>query len=60
MGQRSIALVRREFDLNVVADRYADLYRKLVFTGRRSEEPTVLSRDIHEDRRVSQHSGKVP
>jgi glycosyltransferase involved in cell wall biosynthesis len=58
MGQRSIALVRREFDLNVVADRYADLYRKLIFTGRRSEDPAALSRDAHEDRRVSQHSGK--
>jgi glycosyltransferase involved in cell wall biosynthesis len=60
MGQRSIALVRREFDLNVVADRYADLYRKLILTGRRSEDPAVLSRDIHEDRRVSQHGGKSP
>ncbi|MGM4920656.1 glycosyltransferase [Tardiphaga sp. 813_E8_N1_3] len=60
MGQRSIALVRREFDLNVVADRYADLYRKLIFTGRRSEDTTVLSRDINEDRTASQHGGKSP
>jgi len=34
MGERSIDLVRREFDLNVVADRYADLYRQLFFAGR--------------------------
>jgi glycosyltransferase involved in cell wall biosynthesis len=26
MGQRSIGLVRQKFDLNIVADRYADLY----------------------------------
>jgi glycosyltransferase involved in cell wall biosynthesis len=30
MGQRSTELVRREFDLNVVADRYADLYMRLL------------------------------
>jgi len=30
MGRRSIDLVRREFDLNVVADRYAKLYRQLL------------------------------
>ncbi|WP_314957530.1 glycosyltransferase [Bradyrhizobium cosmicum] len=29
MGQRSIAAVRQEFDLNVVADRYAELYSQL-------------------------------
>lgn len=29
MGQRSINMVRHEFDLNVVADRYAELYRQL-------------------------------
>ncbi|OAF10674.1 glycosyl transferase family 1 [Bradyrhizobium centrolobii] len=33
MGQRSIGLVRREFDLNVVADRYAALYRQLLSCG---------------------------
>lgn len=32
MGQRSIDLVRQKFDLNVVADRYTDLY-KLTLTG---------------------------
>jgi glycosyltransferase involved in cell wall biosynthesis len=30
MGRRSIDLVRREFDLNVVADRYAKLYGQLL------------------------------
>ena len=30
MGRRSIDLVRREFDLNVVADRYTELYRQLL------------------------------
>lgn len=29
MGQRSINVVRKEFDLNVVADRYAELYTQL-------------------------------
>ncbi|WP_409363070.1 glycosyltransferase [Bradyrhizobium lablabi] len=33
MGRRSIDLVRREFDLNVVADRYAALYRQLLSGG---------------------------
>jgi glycosyltransferase involved in cell wall biosynthesis len=33
MGQRSTELVRREFDLNVVADRYADLYMRLLSVG---------------------------
>lgn len=30
MGQRSIEMVRQEFDLNVVADRYAELYSHLL------------------------------
>ena len=30
MGQRSINVVRKEFDLNVVADRYAELYTQLL------------------------------
>jgi hypothetical protein len=33
MGQRSTELVRREFDLNVVADRYTDLYMRLHSVG---------------------------
>jgi glycosyltransferase involved in cell wall biosynthesis len=33
MGRRSTELVRREFDLNVVADRYADLYMRLLSGG---------------------------
>jgi glycosyltransferase involved in cell wall biosynthesis len=38
MGRRSIDLVRREFDLNVVADRYAKLYRQLLSRGRPGDE----------------------
>jgi glycosyltransferase involved in cell wall biosynthesis len=38
MGRRSIGLVRREFDLNVVADRYAGLYRQLVSRGSPDDE----------------------
>lgn len=38
MGQRSIELVRREFDLNVVADRYAELYRRLLSVGRSGDD----------------------
>ncbi|PSO26007.1 glycosyltransferase [Bradyrhizobium sp. MOS002] len=30
MGQRSINVVRKQFDLNVVADRYAELYTQLL------------------------------
>jgi len=37
MGQHSIELVRREFDLNVVADRYADVYRKVLSAGSRND-----------------------
>lgn len=37
MGARSIALVRREFDLNVVADSYACLYRQ-VLNSRKDED----------------------
>lgn len=37
MGRRSIDLVRREFDLNVVADRYAELYRRLLSPGDTAE-----------------------
>jgi glycosyltransferase involved in cell wall biosynthesis len=33
MGQRSPEFVRRQFDLNVVADRYTDLYRQLPSVG---------------------------
>jgi glycosyltransferase involved in cell wall biosynthesis len=38
MGRRSIDLVRREFDLNVVADRYAELYRQLLSRGSSGDE----------------------
>lgn len=41
MGQRSIAFVRREFNLNVVADRYADVYRQVLSAGgRHDHRPT--------------------
>ena len=33
-----IDLVRREFDLNVVADRYAELYRQLLSPGSPGDE----------------------
>jgi hypothetical protein len=38
MGQRSIELVRREFDLDVVVDRYAELYRQLLSAGSPGDE----------------------
>jgi glycosyltransferase involved in cell wall biosynthesis len=38
MGQRSIELVRREFDLNVVVDRYVELYRRLLSDGSPGDE----------------------
>jgi glycosyltransferase involved in cell wall biosynthesis len=41
MGKRSIELVRREFDLNVVTDRYADLYRRLLPAGRSRDDRPV-------------------
>lgn len=41
MGQRSIELVRREYDLNVVTDRYADLYRRLLSTTKPSDLQTA-------------------
>lgn len=58
MGERSIELVRREFDLNYVVDRYTALYRQLYFTG----EPNVVQiahlHDCHQPRAVSLHSSK--
>lgn len=42
MGQRSIEFVRREFDLNVVADRYAELYRRLLSAGHSTEPMHAL------------------
>ncbi|MBR0743892.1 glycosyltransferase [Bradyrhizobium japonicum] len=44
MGQRSINVVRKEFDLNVVADRYAELYTQL------------LSRSSSNGRRAAAHN----
>jgi glycosyltransferase involved in cell wall biosynthesis len=59
MGERSIELVRREFDLNVVADRYADLYRQLLSTGRPSDDQTVPSHDGHEHRAANLHGSEI-
>lgn len=58
MGQRSIELVRREFDLNVVTDRYADLYRQLS-AGKVNDEPVVLRGVPRRDRSPRRHSGEV-
>ena len=41
MGQRSIGVVRREFDLNFVADRYAELYRQLLSQSRSNDIPAA-------------------
>jgi glycosyltransferase involved in cell wall biosynthesis len=59
MGERSVELVRREFDLNVVADRYADLYRQLISTGKPSDVLTVPSHDGREHRAADLHNGKI-
>ena len=59
MGQRSIELVRREFDLDVVTDRYADLYRQLFSSGRSSDDQTVPSHDGYERRTVNLHSSNI-
>lgn len=37
MGRRSINMVRREFDLNFVADRYAELYERLLCRSHSSD-----------------------
>jgi glycosyltransferase involved in cell wall biosynthesis len=59
MGERSIELVRREFDLNVVTNRYADLYRQLLSTGRPSDDQTVPLHDAHERRAANLHGSKT-
>ena len=38
MGRRSISMVKQEFDLNVVADRYAELYRQVLSTSHSCDE----------------------
>jgi glycosyltransferase involved in cell wall biosynthesis len=58
MGERSMELVRREFDLNVVANRYAGLYRQLLSAGRPSDE-TIPFHDGHEHRAANLHSSKI-
>jgi glycosyltransferase involved in cell wall biosynthesis len=42
MGQRSIEFVRREFDLNVVADRYVELYQRLLSADQPTEPSYAL------------------
>ena len=59
MGARSVGLVRREFDLNVVTDRYADLYRQLLSTGRPRDDQTVPPHDGHKNRTTHLHSGAI-
>ena len=59
MGARSVDLVRREFDLNVVTDRYADLYRQLLSTGRPRDDQTVPPHDGHKNRAAHLHSGTI-
>jgi glycosyltransferase involved in cell wall biosynthesis len=60
MGKRSIELVRHEFDLNVVADRYADLYKELLSAGKKSDEPTVIPRQIQEIRAARPYRSEIP
>jgi glycosyltransferase involved in cell wall biosynthesis len=59
MGERSIELVRREFDLNVVTDRYADLYRQLLSIGRTSDHQIAPFHDARERRAANLHSRKT-
>ena len=59
MGERSVDLVRREFDLDVVTDRYADLYRQLLSTGRPRDDQTVPPHDGHKNRAAHSHSGAI-
>jgi hypothetical protein len=59
MGKRSIELVRREFDLNVVADRYADLYRQLLSTGRPSDDQIAPFHHGHRRRAAHLHSSRI-
>jgi glycosyltransferase involved in cell wall biosynthesis len=60
MGQRSVEFVRHEFDLNVVADRYTDLYKELLSTGKRMGEPTIIPREIHEIRAARPQNSEIP
>lgn len=59
MGRRSIELVRREFDLNVVTDRYVDLYRQLLSSGRSSVDQIRPSDQDREHRAANLHSRKA-
>jgi glycosyltransferase involved in cell wall biosynthesis len=59
MGRRSIELVRREFDLNVVTERYVDLYRQLLSGGNSCGEQTGPSHHDRQHRAASLHSRKA-
>ena len=59
MGKRSIALVRREFDLNVVTERYVDLYRQLLASGTSSDSQIGPTRPGREHRTAHLHSGNA-
>jgi glycosyltransferase involved in cell wall biosynthesis len=59
MGKRSIELVRREFDLNVVADRYADLYRRVFSAGSPSADQNTPSHDNDQYRAANLHNSGI-
>ncbi len=59
MGARSIEMVRREFDLNVVTDRYAELYRRLVSAVRPGDDPLPSSRGGDDHQRARLHSSAL-
>jgi glycosyltransferase involved in cell wall biosynthesis len=59
MGKRSIELVRREFDLNVVADRYADLYRRVFSAGSPSADQNFPSHDNDQYRAANLHNSGI-
>ncbi|MDB5618252.1 MAG: glycosyl transferase family 1 [Tardiphaga sp.] len=59
MGARSIELVRREFDLNVVADGYSDLYQQLLSSGRPRDAQIPPSHDSTEHHSANFHSSKI-
>ena len=54
MGARSIELVRREFDLNVVSDRYVEVYQQVCATHTHGDAMILPSRD--ERRSAALHS----
>lgn len=59
MGKRSIDFVRREFDLNVVADRYAELYRRVFSAGSPTADQTTPSHDNDRYRAPNLHNSGI-